>query len=77
MVALASTAARALELKFSAGPQAIPIPHFALPPKVKRAGRPGSRARLIADRSSSVRKLQRWLNNGDMIEMIPRRGSRG
>jgi hypothetical protein len=32
----------------------------------------GSRERLHPGRSSSVRKLQRWHNNGDIPEYIPK-----
>lgn len=32
----------------------------------------GSRERLHPGRSSSIRKLQRWHNNGDIPEYIPK-----
>ncbi len=37
----------------------------------KGSGAKGSRDRLHPDRSSSVRKLQRWHRNGDIAEFKP------
>lgn len=41
------------------------------PDRMRGVGRSGSPDRLYLDRSSSVRKLQRWLNEGEIMERPP------
>lgn len=41
------------------------------PGRLRGSGGLGSRDRLHLDRSSSVCKMQRWLNNGELVAMPP------
>lgn len=53
----------------------MPMPERAPPDRVlygvRYGGAEGSRDRLYLDRSSSVRKMQRWLNDGDILPSPP------
>jgi hypothetical protein len=65
--------ASAAAAMFALPKQIIPLheritPSSYQPTRIKSHGRRGSKDRLHPGRSSSVRKLQRWLNNGDIVQ---------
>jgi hypothetical protein len=58
-------------IQFAAPPLPPMLTMIPRPGHFRRIGAAGSRDRLHLDRSSSAKKLQRWLNNGEIVQQPP------